>query len=126
MKDDLNILDGELNDMMALIDLENDTCCLKHSNEDPAENHQAVDYLVQNLGNPKTDEVYQQLRIPVCAECIEALEDPNWILMYCTCCNKSQWVYRPKAKYHYPKGNQIYWMDVCPFCAEIANEYKGD
>jgi hypothetical protein len=126
MKSDLNVLDDDLNIMIAQFELNDEFCGLKHSSEDPAEEHPAVDYLKQNLGNPKTGEAYQQIRIPICEECIVALTDPNWILMYCINCNKSQWVYRPKAKYDYPEGNRVYWMDVCPFCAEIANEYKGE
>lgn len=126
MKFDLNTLDESLNTMMAGLELENSICGLKHSTKDPAENHPAVDFLVQNLGSTKSGEVSQQLRIPVCSECIEALGDEDWILMYCTYCHKSQWVYRPKAKYNYPKGSIIYWLDVCPFCAEVANEYKGE
>lgn len=126
MKYDLQALDENLNMMMAQIELDNSTCGLKHSVEDPAEDHPAVDYLVQNLGDPRTGEVYHQLRIPICEECMVALEHPDWILMYCVNCHKSQWVYRKKAKYKYPEGNRIYWLDVCPFCAEVANEYKGE
>lgn len=126
MTSDLNVLDENLNTMIARIELDNEHCGLKHSKEDPAENHQAIDFLVQNLGNPQTGEVYQQIRVPICDECMAALDHPDWILMYCVNCHKSQWVYRPKAKYNYPEGNQIYWLDVCPFCAEVANEYKGE
>jgi len=126
MKYDLNILDETLDMFVARVELESETCGLKHSKEDPAENHKAVDYLVQNLGDTKTKESLQQLRIPVCSECIEALNNTDWILMYCTYCHKSQWTYRPLAKYNYPEGNGIYWLDVCPFCAEIATEYKGE
>lgn len=119
-------LDINFADTLARLNLENETCGLKHSKEDPAENHKAVNYLVQNIGNPQTGEIFYQLRIPVCEECFNALDDNDWILMYCVNCNKSQWVYKPYAKYQYPSENKIYWLDVCPFCAEIANEYKEE
>ena len=124
--DNFTLLNETLNDMIALAELEGQTCGLKHSSVDPAENHLAVDYLCQNMGDPRTGEVSSQIRIPICQECIEALYDENWILAYCVHCNKSQWIYRPKAKKVHPPGNGIYWLDVCPFCAEIANEYKGE
>lgn len=117
-------LNDSLELMMARLELDDTTCGLKHSKEDPAENHPAVNYLCQHLG---TDgEATSGIRIPICQECEEALSDYNWILAYCTNCNKSQWIYRPKSKVQHPEGNGIYWCDVCPHCAEIANEYKGD
>lgn len=123
---DMNLdeLDEKISMMLSRLDLEGETCGLKHSVEDPAENYPAIDYLCQNLGDQETGDIYQQIRIPVCAECAEALFDTNWILMYCTYCHASQWVYRPKAKYEYPKGNRIYWQDVCPFC--VDNEDRPD
>jgi hypothetical protein len=121
---DIQISSDDLNFILEKAELENETCHLKHSNEDPAENHPAVEYLCQRLGNKKTDTVYQEIRVPVCLECAEAIDNPKWILMYCVFCFKSQWVYRPFAKYYYPPGNLIYWLDVCPFCAEIVNEAK--
>jgi hypothetical protein len=124
--DTFDVLTEDLGYLLARVELEGETCGLKHSKYDPAENHEAVDYLVQNLGDQKTGEVTQQIRIPVCQECIEALSDPNWILVYCTYCHKSQWICRRLAKNEYPDGNLIYWADVCPFCAEIADEYKED
>ena len=120
------LLDENLGLMMAKVELMGETCHLKHSKDDPAENHPAVDYLCQRLGDQRTGEVTSEIRIPVCAECVEALHNEDWILAYCTYCNKSQWIYRPYAKVEHPKGNGIYWMDVCPHCAEIANEYKGE
>jgi hypothetical protein len=123
----IELLDDSLNEMVSRIELEGECCGLKHSNKDPAENHQAIDYLCQRLGNQKnSDDIHQELRVPICSECIEALTDTNWILIYCTYCHKSQWICRRLAKKEYPKGNLIYWLDVCPFCAEIADTYTGD
>lgn len=119
---DIQILSEDLNFILEHAELENETCNLKHSKEDPAENHSAVEYLCQRLGNKKTDTVYQEIRVPVCLECVEAIDNPDWILIYYIYCFKSQWVYRPFAKYHYPSGNLVYWLDTCPFCAEIADK----
>jgi len=124
--DDFTLLDRSLNDAMARIELEGLNCGLKHSVDDPVENHKAVDYLCQNMGNLKTKVPTSQIKIPVCAECVEALYDPNWILAYCMYCNRSQWIYRPLAKNEYPEENGMYWMDLCPFCAEVMDEYKED
>jgi hypothetical protein len=117
-------LDRSIEMMVARLELDGVCCGLKHSKEDPAENHPAVDYLCQRLGDQKTGEATQELRIPICAECSNALYDEKWILAYCTFCHASQWIYRPKAKTTHPEGNGVYWLDVCPHCAEIANEYK--
>jgi hypothetical protein len=122
----LNTVTEDLEYLLARVELEGETCGLKHSKHDPAEDHEAVDYLVQNLGDQKTGMVTQQIRIPVCQECVDALSDNNWILVYCIHCHKSQWISRRLAKKEYPEGNLIYWTDVCPFCAEIADEYKED
>jgi len=117
-------LDRLLGEMVARAELSGETCGLKHSEADPAENHLAVDFLCQDLGDQKTGGIKQELRIPICAECAEALLDPNWILCYCVFCQCSQWIYRPYAKTKHPEGNGIYFMDVCPFCAEVINEWR--
>lgn len=119
---DFTDLDEQMGLMLAKLELEGEKCHLKHSKVDPAEKHPAINYLCQNIGNPETGDVFDQIRIPVCAECEEALYNKNWILIYCIHCQHSQWIYRPYAKMDYPDGNLIYWLDVCPYCAEIANE----
>jgi len=121
---DFTELDFNFEMMMARVELAGEDCHLKHSHLDPVENHPAVDYLCQKLGDTKTDIEIQELRIPICQECVEALYDEDWILAYCTYCHASQWIFRPRSKVEHPPGNGIYWMDVCPHCAEIANEYK--
>ena len=119
---DTSILYKDLNFILERAEIENETCHLKHSKEDPSENHKAVEYLCQRLGDKNTGTIYQEIRVPVCLECAEAIVNPKWILMYCVFCFKSQWVYRPFAKYNYPPGNLVYWLDCCPYCAEIANK----
>ena len=122
---DFTTLDENLALMIANIELEGETCGLKHSKNDPAENHYAVDYLCQIIGTKNDGSDTQELRIPICKECVSALNDKDWILCYCTYCHESQWIYRPKSKIGHPDGNGVYWLDVCPHCAEIVNEYKG-
>lgn len=113
-------------DMLSKVELENETCGLKHSAEDPAENHKAVDYLCQKVGDPESGVGFYELRIPICEECSEAMHDRDWILVYCVNCLKSQWIFRPRAKKQYPKGNLVYWLDVCPYCAKSADDlYKN-
>ena len=123
---DLEYLDERINNIILAAELEGEFCGLKHSRDDPSENHPATNYLCQRLGNNITKEVIQELRVFICNECSEALMDKEWILVYCVFCHKSQWINRNRAKYSYPPGNLIYWIDVCPFCAEIADEYKED
>jgi hypothetical protein len=120
---DFEDFDRNINLMMAKLELEGETCGLKHSKVDPSENHKAVDYLCQNFGDMESGEVKQELRIPICKECTEALYDEDWILCYCVYCHHSQWIYRPYAKMAHPPGNGIYWCDVCPFCAEVEDKY---
>ena len=118
---------GSIEDLHALIDLENEHCHLKHSEEDPSENHQAVDYLRQKLGyevstdngNSANEDIIQvTIRIPICQECVDALLGEDWILFYCVHCNSSQWLNRRYAKNMYPFWLHIKWMDACPICHE--------
>jgi hypothetical protein len=121
---DIYTLDCNIDTMMARLDLEGETCHLKHRPEwMEGENPPAVDFLCQHFGDRKSGVTYQELRIPICQECADALYDPNWILAYCINCHKSQWIYRPYSKMAHPEGNGIYWADVCPYCSEIANEW---
>lgn len=124
---DIYTLDCNLETMMAGIELEGQTCHLKHAPAQKIEdNPKAIDFLCQKFGNKKENIAYQELRIPICAECAAALYDPDWILAYCVNCHKSQWIYRPYAKMGHPPGNGIYWADSCPFCCQIANEWDDD
>lgn len=123
---DLDLLDSALDNLVAQAELEGATCALKHSKFDPSGNHPAVNYLCQGVGDTETKVTEYAVRIPICEECMEALYNEDWILVYCINCNKSQWIYRPLAKRGHQGGNIIYWLDVCPHCAEIANKYKED
>lgn len=121
-----NLEDNVFNKIMAFAHLTDRTCGLKHSKEDSAKEHPAIDYLCQNIGNKVTGEYVEQLQIPVCEECVNALSDENWILVYCLECNNSQWIYRPKAKKNYPEGNLVYWLNECPHCIEVKDKYKKE
>lgn len=120
--------DDAIDELHARIDLQNEHCHLKHSEEDPSENHPAVDYLCQDFGQEASTDVGHAinetlvaytLRVPICQECMEALLGDEWILLYCVHCNNSQWVSRKYAKYHYPFWLHIKWMDACPVCHEV-------
>ena len=125
-KEDYEGLEKKMADMLSTMEMENETCGLKHCKDDPAENHAAVDFLCQKIGNPESGAGYYELRIPICEECAEALYDRDWILVFCVNCLRSQWIFRPRAKKQYPSGNLIYWLDVCPYCAKSADElYYG-
>ena len=121
---DLNALDTNIELMLALCELDGEQCHLNHGplvDENPA----AVEYLCQGFGDQETDTVQQEVRIPICEECANALYNEDWILVYCTFCNNSQWIYRPQAKLEYPDGNGIYWLDLCPFCTKVKNKWEG-
>lgn len=124
----MNKIDDEFNktidNLHATIDLQNEYCHLKHSEEDPAENHPAVDYLCQSFGyeNIKNEE----FRIPICEECVEALSGNEWVLFYCVQCHNSQWLCRKYAKFSYPTNLHVKWVDECPICFEVKKEKFDD
>jgi len=127
-------IDDEFSDdadkLNAIIDLIDIHCHLKHSKEDPAENHPAVDYLGQNFGNESSTDmghaisdtaVDMSIRIPICQECTEALLSEDWVLLYCTHCNSSQWICKKYSQRMYPFWLHIKWMDECPICYKVKN-----
>lgn len=113
-------LDESINNFLLKVNLEGQTCALKHSKKDPSENHQAVDYLGQNIGNQTKGVTTEILVIPICQECVDALCDKNWLLFYCIGCNQSQWLYKPLAKRIYSSDEHIIFLTTCPHC------YKGN
>lgn len=111
-----------LDTFMAKLDLEGQFCCLKHSPEAielPAV--PAIDYLCQNLGNNNNGEVTEQLRVPICEECLKGLYDTNWALLYCVSCHNSQWVYKPRSKHNF--NTDVVWLNECPHCIKKEEEY---
>jgi hypothetical protein len=122
----MDILDERLQKIVARIDLENTHCGLKHYDDDPSEDHPAVDYLCQNFGydldgNAVSDTMIQ---IPICEECSEALMGNEWVLCYCTECMSSQWILRKKAKRMYDPDTHVIWMRMCPVC--YVSDYKDN
>lgn len=115
---DDKIIDESINNFMLKVNLEGQTCALKHSEKDPSENHQAVDYLVQNAGDQVSSTVTETLAIPICQECVDALSDKEWLLFYCVGCNRSQWLYKPLARRVYGKDEHIIFLAKCPYCYE--------
>ncbi|RKZ10842.1 hypothetical protein DRQ25_01670 [Candidatus Fermentibacteria bacterium] len=114
----MEMLDEGLQKLIATVDLEGTTCGLKHSAEDPSEDHPAVDYLCQNLGydldgNIMIDAIIQ---IPVCEECANALYGAEWVLCYCTECMSSQWILKSKSKVRFDNDVHVIWMKECPVC----------
>jgi hypothetical protein len=115
----LDMADMLLQEIAALADLDDETCGLKHSKEDPSENHPAVDYLCHMMGITTKDgeEISDaQLRIPVCQECVDALLDNEWILFYCVYCGESQWLLKRLAKNGYSEDTKIIAFKACPNC----------
>ena len=105
-----NILDN--------LEISEETCCLDHKDDIK---RQAVEYLCQRFKD-KYEQI-DMLKIPICAECAQALCGEEWVLLYCIHCNRSQWVYRPMAKLHYGKDVHVVWMDICPWCSEVTVNY---
>ena len=93
-------------------------CCLDHKDNIK---RQAVEHLCQRFKD-KHGQI-DMLKIPICAECAQALCGDEWVLLYCIYCNRSQWIYRPMAKLQYGKDVHVVWMDICPWCSEVTDKY---
>jgi predicted RNA-binding Zn-ribbon protein involved in translation (DUF1610 family) len=123
----LDLFEMELDLLTAQANLDNETCGLKHIKSDPAENHPAVDYLCNRMGytDPDGNAVADaELRIPVCADCVDALLGNEWILFYCVHCGESQWMLKEKAKNGYPEDTKIIALRSCPICHK-KSQYSG-
>ena len=108
----------EIQNIIDNLKLEGETCCLDHKDRIK---RKAVDYLCQNFKD-KNDRI-NAIKIPICIECAEALCGSEWILLYCIYCNRSQWIYRPKAKLKYGMDVHVIWLDICPWCSEVTDNY---
>jgi len=118
------MIDVILDDFLERAELDGEICNLNHGEGD-SQSHPAVDYLCQPLGDMESGAVYDMIRIPICAECIESLYSDEWILFYCIECMSSQWLYKPWAKKEYPADTHVIWLKVCPMCV-IVEEDKED
>lgn len=120
-------MDQIITDYIMRANLDGQTCALKHSKEDPSEKHIAVNYLVQNIGN-QFNTITDTLSIPICQDCVEALQGNNWVLLYCVNCNRSQWVYKRFAKRYYKNSEHVLFLTACPHCYEKSTNrrYNND
>ena len=110
-------LEDSLDKYMAKLELLSEPCHLKHA---PTKLKQkvpmAIDYISQDFGFNKEHIITEQLRIPVCKECIRGLYNPNWALIYCIRCNSSQWIWKQNSVIEF--NTDIVWLDICPKCKE--------
>jgi len=109
--------------LILLAELNNSYCELSHGPGTNKHDYRAVNYIVIPMGhkeNEITEVAQRELVIPVCQECIEALSDNQWTLLYCFDCCQSQWINRQKAKNRY--RHNILWLRGCPKC---SNEFGG-
>lgn len=112
----INMEDLILEQFMAGVMLEGQTCQLNHNDK---EERPAVDYLCHQMGIilPDGDEVADtELRVPICEECVASLCGNQEILFYCVGCGASQWLLKSQAKNGYPEGTNIIAFKKCPKC----------
>jgi len=106
-----------------LAHLEDEYCELNHG---PSTNHKkfpAVDYIIQPFGytvNDIEEVAVREMIVPVCADCLKALQGNDWTLFYCFECCSSHWVYKKLAKNRY--RHNILWLRGCPEC---SHEFGG-
>ncbi len=103
-------------------------CELNHGPDTGNEKRAAVDYIIQPFGytvNDIEEVAVREMVVPVCEDCIEALQGDEWTLLYCFECCSSQWVCRKFAKNRY--RHHILWLRGCPECSmEFGGLYFTD
>jgi hypothetical protein len=111
-----------------LAHLEEEYCELNHGPDTEHEKRAAVDYLIQPFGytvNDIEEIAVREMVVPVCPDCVDALQGNEWILLYCFECCGSQWVYKKFAKNRY--RHNILWLRGCPECSmEFGGLYFTD
>ncbi|MBU0729808.1 MAG: hypothetical protein KKE17_12005 [Proteobacteria bacterium] len=114
--------------LVLLADLENVFCELNHGKDAVVENHRACDYIVVPFGSKDSNDVATSVRemvIPVCRDCIDALQGDEWTLLYCFECSSSRWVLREVAKNQY--RHHVLWLRGCPDCtSKFGGIYFND
>ena len=111
---------------VLLAELHDAHCELNHGQKDDPVDHPAVNYITIPLGDRTSKETDKELTIPVCVECLQALEGDEWTLLYCLECTASAWVCQEYAKLRYEnaKTGQHYHMIAlagCPKCSKKLN-----
>lgn len=111
MDDENSIMIDEFNLLQSVMNVQEDLCSLWHHKDEKLPH--AIDYIVQDLGF--NDAATQQIRIPLCQQCINALNSGEWVLFYCIGCNESRWHNKEMSKHEW-ENNTIKFFDVCPCC----------
>ncbi len=102
--------------MVLLGELGSTICKLNHEDDKP---RRACDYIICPMGTKDgdiTEIVNDFATIPVCEECMAAIQGDEWILFYCLSCGSSQWILRDLSRKPYSKSEVIIWMPECPKC----------
>jgi len=115
-----------------LAELDSEHCQLNHGPGVDTRQIAATDYLVLPVGYDESadcDVVTREMVIPVCFDCIQALQGEEWTLLYCLDCGESQWVKRQIAKNRY--RHHVLWMKGCPECGGkfgglYFNDFSGE
>ena len=117
-----------LNTLVLRAQLAEEHCELHHGPHTHHEKRPAVDYLVQPFGkvvNEIEEVVAREIVVPICRDCVSALQGEEWTLLYCFECGGSRWVYRQLAKNRY--RHSILWLRGCPDCSKaFAGLYFTD
>ena len=112
--------------LLATLSSENESCVLNHGKKE-LHDHIAIDFIVLPMGYKQDNGIMVQtdeLIIPVCLECLDGMNDPDWLLIYCIVCHASQWIYKPLAKFNY--GNDKFkLLDECPICQDNGQSWLG-
>lgn len=115
-------MDG-IEKLVLLSELSNSEYCqLNHGPNTIEKDYIAVDYLICPIGYKESENiqvVVKELTIPICQECVDGLNNDNWVLIYCLSCLNSQWIYKLLAKMKYPTN--IVWLNGCPKCTKKFN-----
>jgi len=109
--DDFTVDEFDL--IQSMMNIQDDFCALWHMKGE--EIPRAVDYIVQNLGYSESNTVTEQIRIPICKECLDALNSGEWVLFYCVQCNQSRW-HNCSHSYKDWGNNVIKFFNGCPSC----------
>lgn len=111
-----------------LAELDSEHCHLNHGPGIDTSRIAATDYLVLPIGYRESadcDVAMREMVIPVCFDCVQALQGEEWTLLYCLECGDSRWVCRQLAKNRY--RHHVLWLKGCPDCSgEFGGLYFND
>jgi hypothetical protein len=107
----------ELDRLHLLADMCGAHCELNHGPGIENERYPAVDYLVWPVGyreSPNVSTAVRDYAVPICQDCLDALEGEEWTLLYCNQCCSSQWVLRAISRLEY--RHSVIRLRGCPKC----------